>query len=185
MPRFGGAFFVHQGAQRLFRYSSLWHRTRRAAHRTGGGYGDGSIQDTRRLRAGTDAFPPSIVGVETAVPAFIGYTEKAQQNGRSVALQPVRIASVAEYVSIFGGAFDYRFTIEQAATAAESDVKIGGEPYRLRPYQEFCFYNCLRLFFANGEAPATSCQQGLIRRGVGAASPRASMPCAISSGPPC
>ena len=31
-----------------------------------------------------DAFPPSIVGVETAVPVFIGYTAKAERKGRSV-----------------------------------------------------------------------------------------------------
>jgi phage tail sheath protein FI len=31
-----------------------------------------------------DAFPPALVGVQTAVPAFIGYTEKAVANGQSV-----------------------------------------------------------------------------------------------------
>jgi phage tail sheath protein FI len=53
-----------------------------------------------------DAFPPSIVGVETAVPAFIGYTETAEQDGRSMRLRPVRISSTVDYAAIFGGAFD-------------------------------------------------------------------------------
>lgn len=57
-----------------------------------------------------DAFPPSIVGVETAVPVFIGYTAKADRNGRSVLKWPVRITSMADYAPIFGGAFDYQFT---------------------------------------------------------------------------
>jgi phage tail sheath protein FI len=58
-----------------------------------------------------DAFPPSIVGVETAVPAFIGYTEKAEKGGRSVALRAVRISSMVDYVAIFGKAYNYQFTV--------------------------------------------------------------------------
>ena len=30
--------------------------------------------------------PPSVAGVATAVPAFIGYTEKASRNGKSLSL---------------------------------------------------------------------------------------------------
>ncbi|MEA2880302.1 MAG: uncharacterized protein QOF14_5498 [Hyphomicrobiales bacterium] len=58
-----------------------------------------------------DAFPPSIVGVETAVPVFIGYTERAERNGRSVDLQPIRIASMADYAAVFGGAFEPKFKL--------------------------------------------------------------------------
>ena len=66
-----------------------------------------------------DAFPPSIVGVETAVPVFIGYTEKADRNGRSVLLQPVRIASMVDYAPIFGGALPYQFKFEAVVSAAD------------------------------------------------------------------
>jgi uncharacterized protein len=48
------------------------------------------------------AFPPSVVGVETAVPAFIGYTHKAKLGSRSVAMTPVAITSFAEFQQIFG-----------------------------------------------------------------------------------
>ena len=48
-------------------------------------------------------FPPSIAPVETAIPAFIGYTEKATQNGESLTNKPTRIESIAEYEEIFGG----------------------------------------------------------------------------------
>ena len=61
-----------------------------------------------------DAFPPSIVGVETAVPAFIGYTQKAEKGGRSVALRPVRISSMVDYVAIFGTAYNYQFSVKPA-----------------------------------------------------------------------
>jgi uncharacterized protein len=40
--------------------------------------------------------------VESAVPAFIGYTEKDLYNGLTLINQPTRIASVNEYEEIFG-----------------------------------------------------------------------------------
>ena len=43
-----------------------------------------------------DAFPNSIVEVETAVPAFVGYTERADNKGKSLRLKPKRISSMAE-----------------------------------------------------------------------------------------
>jgi phage tail sheath protein FI len=50
------------------------------------------------------AFPPSVVGVATAVPAFIGYSEKAIEpdSGRSLANLPARIASLTDYQALFG-----------------------------------------------------------------------------------
>jgi phage tail sheath protein FI len=65
-----------------------------------------------------DAFPPSIVGVETAVPVFIGYTAKAEKNGRSLALQPIRIGSMVEYTAVFGGAHKYAFKFTPMAITA-------------------------------------------------------------------
>src|SRR5689334_17784420 len=96
-----------------------------------------------------DAFPPSIVGVETAVPVFIGYTEKAERNGRSVKMQPIRITSMVDYAAIFGGAYKYMFKFQDAGDA-DMDVKIGGQAYKLIPDRAFNLYNSLRLFYANG-----------------------------------
>ena len=51
--------------------------------------------------------PASVAPVATAIPAFIGYTEKREKNGESLAANtPVRITSLLEYREIFGGAFD-------------------------------------------------------------------------------
>ena len=48
--------------------------------------------------------PPSITSVETAIPAFIGYTQKAQLKGPGdLVRQPWRITSMLEYVLYFGG----------------------------------------------------------------------------------
>ena len=35
-----------------------------------------------------DAFPNSVVGVQTAIPIFIGYTEKAEISGKPIYYQP-------------------------------------------------------------------------------------------------
>jgi len=69
-----------------------------------------------------DAFPPSIVGVETAVPVFIGYTKKAEKGGRSLKLRPVRITSMADYLPIFGDAYNYQFALNQVPTVSSADV---------------------------------------------------------------
>ncbi|HEY7213031.1 MAG TPA: phage tail sheath C-terminal domain-containing protein [Thermoanaerobaculia bacterium] len=67
-----------------------------------------------------------VTGVPTAVPAFVGYTEKAESDGEPAFLRPVEIPSLADFESIFGG----------AGSAA------------------FYLYDSLRLFFANGGGAA-------------------------------
>src|ERR1041384_665235 len=48
-------------------------------------------------------FPASIAGVATAVPAFMGYVEKAERNGVGIPFfTPTRITSLLEYETIFG-----------------------------------------------------------------------------------
>lgn len=59
-----------------------------------------------------NAFPNSVVEVETAVPAFIGYTEFADNKGTSLAKKPWRISSMAEFIAYFGGAPKTLFAID-------------------------------------------------------------------------
>ena len=49
-----------------------------------------------------NAFPNSVVEVATAVPAFIGYTEKAINKGLDLTNKPWRITSMAEFHQYFG-----------------------------------------------------------------------------------
>jgi phage tail sheath protein FI len=57
-----------------------------------------------------NSFPPSIVGVETAVPCFIGYTERAEdRDGRRLRFTPKRIDSMAEFVQFFGAGYPEQF----------------------------------------------------------------------------
>lgn len=48
------------------------------------------------------AFPPSVAEVETAIPAFIGYTETAKKGGVDVTNVPTKITSYNEYQLWFG-----------------------------------------------------------------------------------
>jgi len=99
-----------------------------------------------------DAFPPALVGVQTAVPAFIGYTEKAVANGQSVELTPVKITSLADYKAVFGASYEPIYNLAKADTENPPDVNFGGVPYSLVPAdnKSFNLYNSLRLFYANG-----------------------------------
>jgi phage tail sheath protein FI len=54
-------------------------------------------------------FPPSIAAVETAIPAFIGYTQKAKVGAENFhaspkVIRPIRITSLLEYETFFGKA---------------------------------------------------------------------------------
>ena len=87
-----------------------------------------------------DAFPPSVAQVATAIPAFVGYTEKRPDT----LLKPVRIKSMLEFEQIFGGApepeavevyLDENNMATNLSTVTESTFKL---------------YNSMRLFYANG-----------------------------------
>ncbi|MBT9596317.1 MAG: phage tail protein, partial [Vitreoscilla sp.] len=50
-------------------------------------------------------FPPSVAEVETAIPAFVGYTARATRTVEGdLAGVPTRVSSLLEYESWFGGA---------------------------------------------------------------------------------
>ncbi|MBB5710805.1 phage tail sheath family protein [Sphingomonas xinjiangensis] len=120
-----------------------------------------------------DSFPPSIVGVETAVPCFIGYTEFAvDTDKRDLLLTPKRIESMAEYVQCFG-----RGSAQKYFLAATADADNDGQPddrpddrlnrnwglvsldgrtsYTLvqQGRTALNLYNSMRLFYANGGGP--------------------------------
>lgn len=89
-----------------------------------------------------DAFPNTIVPVATAVPAFVGYTEKAEMEGQSLINKPTGITSLEEYEILFGRGPK---TTYQVAEAPENGFKITvDKKTRLN------LYNSLKLFFSNG-----------------------------------
>ncbi|MEJ2459797.1 MAG: hypothetical protein P8Y58_17320, partial [Novosphingobium sp.] len=62
-----------------------------------------------------DAFGTSIVGVATAVPIFIGYTEFAgdPQTGKSLYNTPYQISSMTEFNTYFGGPAVQGYSVSQ------------------------------------------------------------------------
>ena len=91
-------------------------------------------------------FPPSVAQVETAIPAFIGYTEKAKKvNNDDLLNKPTRITSVLDYVTYFGGAPEVKVnSIDLNPTYDVVSVDIE---------ENYYLYEAIRLFYANGGGP--------------------------------
>lgn len=99
------------------------------------------------------AFPNSVVEVATAVPAFIGHTEKAVNGNKSLLNKPWRITSMAEYHTYFGGAPTPAFTIADAA-ADTPDFILGANKYKLtQDSGKYLMYYSMLMFYSNGGGP--------------------------------
>lgn len=99
------------------------------------------------------AFPNSVVEVATAVPAFIGYTEKAENGGKSLANSPCRITSMAEFRNYFGGAPTPLFRLD-AVTEGEAGLAVTGSGYTLTQNSgNYLLYYSMLQFFQNGGGP--------------------------------
>lgn len=106
-------------------------------------------------------FPPSVAQVETAIPAFIGFTEQAEKNGVSLVGKPTRIKSLAEYQDWFGTIKPDRANSTGTVTNIRIDVSVAindGAITRIVPTLDsastiFRMYHCLQLYFANGGGP--------------------------------
>jgi len=102
-----------------------------------------------------DAFPSSAVAVATAIPVFIGYTEKAGWKGKSLLHIPTCITSFAEYTERFGGGFQAKFKVipsDDSKPDKQGIVIVGEKPMLLKINQNNTayFFNSIRLFYANG-----------------------------------
>ncbi len=100
--------------------------------------------------------PPSVAQVETAIPAFIGFTEKAEKNGASLVGKPTRIKSLAEYVELFGMVDTADITLEVAVSLDDDGTtktisKI--VPVLADSSTIYRMYYSLELYFANGGGP--------------------------------
>ncbi len=90
-------------------------------------------------------FPPSVAQVETAIPAFVGYTDKASDaNGKNLANTPVRIKSLVEFQSLFGGGY------LPAKYAVVTDASHNNALVSATPGKRFYLYDALRQFYDNG-----------------------------------
>jgi phage tail sheath protein FI len=122
----------------------------------------------------------AVVEVTTAVPAFIGYTERADNNGQSLAGKPWRIASLSEYQEYFGGAPFSSFRIDEKPSdeprSPGGAFTFQGQSYRLtRTGSCHLLYHSMRLFFQNGGGACyivsvggydASIEAGALRHGI-------------------
>jgi phage tail sheath protein FI len=102
-------------------------------------------------------FPPSIAPVETAIPAFIGYTEKADDaTPGDLHLKPTRISSMIEYETYFGfaqpeEAFTIAATVTTSGGVTTSQKAVASLVETAR--SKHIMYYALQMFFANGGGP--------------------------------
>jgi phage tail sheath protein FI len=103
-------------------------------------------------------FPPSIAPVETAIPAFIGYTDKATEKvADDLHLKPTRITSLLEYETQFGFAQkEQKITVTIYATkdasGNQTDIKHVAKVEE-KDRSKHIMYYALQMFFANGGGP--------------------------------
>jgi hypothetical protein len=101
-------------------------------------------------------FPPSVAQVETAIPAFIGYTEKAREKeadtSETLLLTPKRIVSLLEYETFFGGPDpETGLKVQVTEEAGEKTVLVEApDPEDKSPF--LMFYS-MQAYFANGGGP--------------------------------
>jgi len=120
-----------------------------------------------------NAFPNSVVEVATAVPAFIGYTFKAENRGIPLTNKPFRISSMAEFERAFGGdpsanpptsgvapaTFSLKEVPAKDPTEAFGVTNSAGvkKSYAVlrkeSPKKQFLLYYSMLLFFQNGGGP--------------------------------
>lgn len=95
-------------------------------------------------------FPPSVAAVETAIPAFIGYTQMAMVRGRNLhteeIIEPIRITSLLEYEQYFGTTLPEGASISVTVTDTDVNAVITDPSFHN-------MYYAMQAFFANGGGP--------------------------------
>jgi uncharacterized protein len=92
-------------------------------------------------------FPPSVAEVETAIPAFIGYTEFARKNAANdLILVPTKIFSLKDYEQYYG--------LPKADTISTSVSNDPAGGFKIDTFTEptlrYLLYYSIKLFFDNG-----------------------------------
>jgi phage tail sheath protein FI len=103
-------------------------------------------------------FPPSIAAVATAIPAFIGYTEKAKEVvDDDLHLKAKRITSLVEYEFHFGTAQEEEAIkveiLVEKDDAGNETRRTGKATLATSARSAHVMYYALQLYFANGGGP--------------------------------
>jgi Bacteriophage tail sheath protein len=105
------------------------------------------------------SLPPSVAEIETAIPAFIGYTEKAKLAiDKDLIMVPTRITSMLDYISYFGGAHkeDSAITVEVKETKDShgntTELIVIPKTDEITRKKHILYYS-MQLYFSNGGGP--------------------------------
>jgi hypothetical protein len=107
-------------------------------------------------------FPASIAGVATAVPAFMGYVEKAEINGVGIPFNtPTRITSLLEYETIFGKGQSQTFTKIEIADTTTPPPTTRTINIDKAAESAFKMYYNIQMYYSNGGGPCYIVPVGL------------------------
>src|SRR5688572_12700194 len=99
--------------------------------------------------------PPSVAQVSTAIPVFIGYTERAlDANGKSLTNTPTKIFSLVEYEQYFGKAVsEEKITVKIGRKKEDDIMNIVSAEADVKTVSSHNMYYSLRHYFDNGGGP--------------------------------
>ena len=86
--------------------------------------------------------PPTISDAPTAIPVFIGYTERASYNGTNLINVPIQINKLIDYEEKFGG--------HPSTQVDEINLDVDNNVYSAKIRVPFLLYDSLKLFYGNG-----------------------------------
>jgi phage tail sheath protein FI len=116
-----------------------------------------------------NGFPNSAIAVATAIPAFVGYTPKAEYEGESFLNTPLKISSFQEFQAVFmlpnpappappaiQYSPQYHITEQKEAPAKGKYYNFAGRIFTIEPDPGsiYYLYNSVRLFYQNGGGTA-------------------------------
>ncbi|MFN3848731.1 MAG: phage tail sheath C-terminal domain-containing protein [Spirosomataceae bacterium] len=86
-------------------------------------------------------FPPSIAAVETAIPAFIGYTEKKFEE-QTIPFLPIEVESMID--------FERKFGLGPKVNFSQINIDENNAIKEAKTNSPFYLYDSLRMYFSNG-----------------------------------
>ena len=105
-----------------------------------------------------NTLPPSVAAVSTAIPAFLGYTERSGPGEEDLTASPVRITSLLDYATHFGGPPQIKYS------AVELDA--AGQAKKVTATYAYFLYESVRQFYTNGGGPCYIVSVGTYKEGT-------------------
>lgn len=86
--------------------------------------------------------PPSVAASSTAIPAFIGCTEKTFKDGSNLEFSAVKVSTLLEYQELFGGPQSASFKVNVTINNAIENIEVNAPEHNL--------YHSVDHYFKNG-----------------------------------